>query len=194
MRTILVIFITICTLLEIQAQAIKRPGQQPAPAGNFNDKLWYGGGFNLGFSGSGFVSLFQLGVSPMVGYKITPQWSVGPRVSFTYSYYSARTLNGNLDIAQPISYGGGLFMRYKIIPNIFIHSEVEAASQANVVRDFNQLVVQRWYRENVYLGAGYTSGNPGGFGYELLLLYNINQPNNFIESPFDIRFGFNFRF
>jgi len=178
------------------AQAIKRPGreQAPPPPSGFAGKLWYGGGFNLGFSGNNFVNLFQLGIAPMVGYKITPQWSIGPRVSFTYSYYSTRTLNGSPAAVQPINYAGGLFTRYKVLPSIFLHTEIEAASEAEVYRDVSQLIVERVYRENVYLGVGYTSSNQGGLGYELLLLYNVNQPSNIIESPFDIRFGFNYRF
>lgn len=180
----------------ISGQAIKRPGreQAPPPPPGFGGKLWYGGGFNLGFSGNNFVNLFQLGIAPMVGYKITPQWSIGPRVSFTYSYYSTRTLNGNPAVAQPVNYAGGLFTRYKIIPSIFVHAEIEAASEALVYRDLNTLIVERLYRENTYIGLGYTSSSQGGLGYELLLLYNVNQPSNIIESPFDIRFGFNYRF
>lgn len=194
-----VLLFSICLIVvssSLHAQAIKRPGreQAPPPPNGFAGKLWYGGGFNLGFSGNNFENLFQLGIAPMVGYKITPQWSVGPRVSFTYTYYSTRTFNGSPASAQPLNFGGGLFTRYKIIPSIFLHAEVEAASEAIIIRDFSQLVIERVYRENVYLGAGYTSSNQGGLGYELLLLYNVNQPSNVFESPFDIRFGFNYRF
>lgn len=181
------------------SQAIKRSGatsnnpiSTPPPV--FEEKIWYGGGFNLGFSGSSFVSLFQLGISPMVGYKFTPQWSAGPRLSLTYSYYSARTANGGKDNAQPISYAGGIFTRYKVIPSIFLHAEAELANEALVYSGVSQIEVQRRIRENVYLGVGYNSAGNNGIGYEILLLYNLNMPQNIIESPFDIRFGFNYKF
>ncbi|MEY2950329.1 MAG: hypothetical protein RLZZ248_1530 [Bacteroidota bacterium] len=181
------------------SQAIKRSGSTSSnpintPPPVFEEKIWYGGGFNLGFSGSSFVSLFQLGISPMVGYKFTPQWSAGPRISLTYSYYSARTANGGKDNAQPISYAGGIFTRYKVIPAIFLHAEAELANEALVYSGVSQIEVQRRTRENVYLGVGYNSAGGNGFGYEILLLYNLNMPQNIIESPFDIRFGFNYKF
>lgn len=181
------------------AQAIRRNGTTSGNSINtsppvFEEKIWYGGGFNLGFSGSSFVSLFQLGISPMVGYKFTPKWSAGPRISLTYSYYSARTANGGKDNAQPISYAGGIFTRYKVIPAIFLHAEAELANEALVYSGVSQIEVQRRTRENVYLGVGYNSAGNNGFGYEILLLYNLNMPQNIIESPFDVRFGFNYKF
>jgi hypothetical protein len=54
---------------------------------DFVSNLWYGGGLLLGFNGINNASIFSLGVSPMVGYKITPAISVGPRVEFILSSY-----------------------------------------------------------------------------------------------------------
>ena len=53
----------------------------------WREKLWYGGGINLGFSQGPDLSLFNFGLSPIVGYKITPELSVGPRIDYDYSYY-----------------------------------------------------------------------------------------------------------
>ena len=41
-------------------------------------------------------------------------------------------------------------------------------------------------------GAGYNSG--GLWGYEIMILYNANQPENTIDSPFEYRIGFTYKY
>ncbi|HFC00741.1 MAG TPA: hypothetical protein ENJ53_08050, partial [Phaeodactylibacter sp.] len=97
--------------------------------GSFKDRLWYGGGFNLGFGGSGNVSSFQFGISPMVGYKITDRFSLGPRISLDYNYIKGPsvTLTGNTDNGRQasgiVSYSGGVFARFKFLDMLFAHTE-----------------------------------------------------------------------
>lgn len=88
MKAIKCIFIGIIFVLklsDISGQASsglkyqKQPTKEPSVV---STKIWYGGGLNLGFSGQSGLNVLQLGASPMVGYKILPRWSVGPRVSF----------------------------------------------------------------------------------------------------------------
>ncbi|MBK8844307.1 MAG: hypothetical protein IPO33_16470 [Saprospiraceae bacterium] len=57
----------------------------------FTEKLWYGGGVNLGFGADEFTSVFSLGLSPMVGYKFTPDFSMGPRVGFSFQTIDLKT-------------------------------------------------------------------------------------------------------
>ena len=77
-------------------------------SGGLGHKLWYGGGFNLGFSGNSFQSLFQIGISPMVGYKITEEFSVGPRASVQYNYFRVND-GGQVLRASPITWAAGAF-------------------------------------------------------------------------------------
>jgi hypothetical protein len=160
--------------------------------GGFAHRLWYGGGFTLGFAGNQFESLFQLGISPMMGYKIFEQLSVGPRVSLTYSYYKVNYGGGRVEKAQPLNWSVGAFARYKIIPIIFAHVEYEYENAAVFVYNPNLEVLRR-NRDNTYIGAGYNSGN-GLWGYEILLLYNLNTPENSIELPINLRFGITYNF
>lgn len=155
----------------------------------FKERLWYGGGFALGFSGGTGFSVLQLGVSPMVGYKFTPRFSAGPRVSALVSFYWADTFTGERANAQPVNLGIGLFSRYKITSEIFAHVEYEYANQAIVQQQASDLDVRRITNDNIYLGAGYSSGVGTG-KFEILGLYNINQNFESIDSPFSIRFGF----
>ena len=162
----------------------------------FPQFLWVGGGFNLGFTGSNDISIFQIGISPMAGYKITEQFSVGPRVSLQYSYMRARNFNGTVENKHPLSYGIAAFARHRIFRQIFAHVEYEYSDQAwagfNGSGSFD---VQRFQQDNVYIGGGYSSGFP--VAYEILLLYNANQRDYVlgpVQNPISIRFGFTYNF
>lgn len=115
-----------------------------------------------------------------------------PRVSFFYSHYRYNFGGGDVQTANPITWTAGAFARYKIIRTIFAHAEYEFANSP--VFDFStgELKVLREQRTNTYIGAGYNSGER--FGYEILLLYNLAEPDNSVESPFRIRIGFTYNF
>ena len=52
---------------------------------DFVGRLWYGGGFNIGFGGYNGFSSFNFGLSPMVGYKIVRPLSAGVRVAYDFN-------------------------------------------------------------------------------------------------------------
>ena len=163
----------------------------------FVNKLWYGGGVNLGFTGGNNQSLFYFGLSPMIGYKILDDIiSVGPRVGFQYNHYRVQDFSGQVFKTSPLSYNVGMFSRIKAFPNFFAQLEYEYENNEFVDGTFNpntgKLNTERQSFDNVYIGAGYNSG--GLFGYEILLLYNVNAPVNTIDSPFDIRIGFTYKY
>lgn len=163
-------------------------------SGGFAHKLWYGGGFNLGFSGNSFQSLFQLGISPMVGYKITEAFSIGPRASVQYNYFRIND-GGRVLKASPITWSAGAFTRYKVLQNFFAHGEIAYQNElVSFNTSGNELIPIRRTRTSYFLGAGYNSGN-GILGYEIYLLYNLNLPANLINtSPIDFRIGFTYNF
>ena len=170
--------------------------------GSFASRLWYGGNFNLGLSGDNFLTYFNAGISPMVGYKVFDSFSVGPRVSLQYSYFKGYGTDGSIHKVQPLSYSVGLFARYKIFRSIFAHAEYEHENLeyprfANGLLwyDINQakVLTQRIAFNNVYVGAGFNS-SANGWGYELLLLYNTTQDPQTIGLPFVIRFGITYNF
>ena len=77
------------------------------------ENRWYYGG-NVGFSF--WNDYTYLGIYPMVGYKITPQFSVGAKVGYSYINYK------DIDF-DTHNYGGSVFTRYRIIPQIYLHGE-----------------------------------------------------------------------
>ena len=94
-------------------------------SGNFASRLWYGGGFNLGFTGSSAYNVFGIGISPMVGYKIIENISIGPRASFNYTHIKGTGTDNRIHKIQPIDFGLGAFGRFKVIENFFGQVEFE---------------------------------------------------------------------
>ena len=76
----------------------------------FANKLWYGGGVNLGFSGGNNSSSFFFGLSPMLGYKLVDDIvSVGPRAGFQYNHFRVRDFSNEVFKANTLAYNVGVF-------------------------------------------------------------------------------------
>ena len=176
------------------AQSIKRSGSGETSKGSDqNQRIWYGGNLPIGL-GFGSQTLIQFGISPMLGYKLTPNFSVGPRVGFLYSYYSQRLSNGQVLRAQPLTWTAGVFSRYKFVEQFFGHVEYEYANQAVPYYTSNGLEIQRINANNIHVGIGLLQGGMGSARSEILLLYNVNPSPLTSQSPLSLRFGLNWHF
>lgn len=161
---------------------------EPRPE-RFVDNLWFGGGLQLGFSASNGVSLFNVGISPMVGYKVTPNVSFGPRLSLNYNAFRC---DFNDIKSNYITWEAGMFGRLKVFNQFFVHGEYSLESRRLIISCDEPL---KQVRSMPYLGVGYTSGFGGGPGSEILLLFRLRRDGQaIIESPYVIRAGFNFNF
>lgn len=169
----------------------------------FKDHLWYGLGGGAGFSGSQTFSAFQLSLVPMVGYKFTDYFSVGPRIGFTYTYIKGTDNFNTISVAQPIDYVGAAFTRLKFLQIFFLHAEYGFESRSYPFSDnFGRLVIdqqtgrvltERVTSDMFNIGAGYNSGM-GGLGYEVGVYYKALEPEDSYTLPFDLRFAFTYRF
>lgn len=192
-------FLLLALLLAFQINAYgQRGGKKKSEtdkyfdeSGGFAHRLWYGGGFTLGFSGGNFSSIFQLGISPMVGYKLTNEFSVGPRANLLYMYYKQETFGAGVQSSNFFNYGIGAFARYKIGRSIFAH--VEYGFDNEVDRFDDQFNPIRKLQNNAFVGGGFNDGN-NLWGYEIYLLYNVLQEDNNLNLPFDFRFGITYNF
>lgn len=160
-------------------------------SGSLRGRLWYGLGFTLpNFGSFGGQTSFSMGLAPMLGIKVfegDDRFSVGPRASLQYAYFAFN----NAENVQLLSYTIGGFARYKVFSQFFPHVEFEYENRAQ--RDFSTINgVERIPQQNFYVGAGYTSG--GTIQYEILALYNLNEPDNSSFVPFDFRFAFTYNF
>lgn len=167
-------------------------------SGGFKHRLWYGGNFNLGFSGGNGQSVFVIGLTPMIGYKIIGGLSAGPRFGVTYTSYKGFDSRGFSTTLGLTDFSAGPFLRYKVFKNFFVQGEQEFLKTYQEDPSGNILLGNdnkplRENRQNTYAGVGYSSGG-GLLGYEISLMYNFTLPTNSFKQPFDIRFGFNYNF
>ena len=160
----------------------------------FKEKLWYGAGINLGFSGFNGTSAFGVGLSPMVGYKIVDRVSVGPRLSMFYTaqkvpgYKAFNLLDSEL----------GAFLRVHVFRGFFLQGEVAQGWDQNLYyNDRGVIEKQTTTRLNQYVGAGYSFGQGrGGFSQEVALMYNFTIANDIYtnQSPLEYRLAFTYGF
>ena len=183
------------------AKTTKKTDDYFDESGGFKHRLWYGGNFNLGLSGANGSSLFAIGITPMVGYKIIGGLSAGPRIGVNYTNIKSTDTRNQISSVGLTDFSLGAFTRYKAFQNFFLHAEYEYQSQQTAFGDsYDRIqldadgkpIKQRNGRTNYYGGIGYNSGEI--IGYEIMALYNFNLPKNSFEQPFSIRFGFTYKF
>jgi len=164
---------------------------------SFADRLWYGGGFSLSFSG-GLNGLdgntFAIGISPMVGFKLTPFISVGPRFEFLYTTGRFRnSFSGPVTKYNGIDYGAGVFTRAKFLSFLFAHAETNYINRVYPTGfNGNKIETERIGDNQTLIGLGYTSG--GVFKSEILLLYDLTADSQSTNLPLVYRFGFTYNF
>lgn len=154
--------------------------QNQRPEYNFKSHLYFGGGFGLQF---GYMTLIE--VSPLVGYNITPKFSVG--LSPTYKFYKYNDYYGqNLDLTTNV-WGGSVFSRYFIFENVFAHVEYESLLYNTQTPGYPETKQQY---NSFFVGGGYNQRIGGNSGMYILVLWNLNDS---YDSPYTnpiIRIGF----
>lgn len=143
------------------------------------DRMYFGGNFGMQF---GTVTL--LDISPLAGVMITPRFSSG--LGITYQYFNDRRFVGG----ETTSYGGRIFSRYNVLPNVFAHAEFESINfdNYNIVSD----QFERIWSNALFLGGGYFAPFGQNGGANFTFLYNVLHDN--LRSPYGepyvIRVGF----
>ncbi len=172
--------------------------------GNFAQRLWYGADISLRFQqtslGGAPGNVFFGGFSPMAGYKITNEFSVGPRIEFNYQ--GARYNIGGPDDLKynSTNLGLGIFARYKFLETFFVHLEYQRLGEEEPLVQNNQLVVennalvtQRFWDDHTYVGGGYHSSF-GVVGFQVTILWDTSQAFDSNNIPIVYRAGLNYKF
>lgn len=162
-------------------EEIKAEVPQNNPTG---ESKWYYGG-NIGFSF--WNDYYYFGVYPLVGYKITPQFSIGGKIGYSYikdSRYEPAVNSSN--------YGGSIFSRYRIIPQIYLHAEYVYFSYGYSVdvqeKTFN---TERVWVPYLLIGGGFSQNiGPNVWAFVEVLFDVIQDENSLYDEwePF-ISFG-----
>jgi len=137
----------------------------------FEDRIWFGGGVNLSF---GTVTF--LGASPMVGYKIDQngKWSAGVAANYTH-------ISDNRYIPSYVSsvYGGSLFTRYRVIPQVFLHAEYNQQNY-QLYSPLTDASRREWV-PYLLVGGGYSQQISGNAYFTLQVLWDLIQD---VRSPY----------
>ena len=163
------------TVVPAQAQRYINEEERPP----LKDRMYFGGNLALQFGTITFID-----VSPLAGVMVTNRFSTG--VGATYQYFNDRRfIGGNNSI-----YGGRIFTRYNVVPNIFAHAEYESLN----LDFFNERTTrfERIWVPGLLIGGGYFIPFGDRGGTNITLLYNVLHDNfrSPYNSPLVIRFGF----
>ncbi len=151
----------------------EQPNIQDIPLNEqtFRQRLKYGGGFGP-FSFSNFQTV--IGLSPMLGYKLTPSTIVG--VGGSIIFWRIKTAL-NLPKVKSDLIGYSAYIRQDI-PftqkiNFPLYAQIEAVQ-------FQGLQINDKFRPGLLVGLG--MGNAGGYGLQVLYDLNYNYTTSFSGS------------
>jgi len=160
-------------------------GPSPNPTSNtgrnqkpsFAERLYYGGNVQLQFG-----TYTVVGISPLIGYKITEQLSVGVTPSYTYFRDNFYRIGYSV-------YGGSVFSRYFVIEDLFLHAEYERLYYPVIAGTGN---TSKFYADRALVGGGYVMRFSDNAGFFLMGMYDLlwKQQSSFYLSPFVFRGGF----
>lgn len=147
----------------------------------FRDRLYFGGNVGAWFGSTTYVN-----IQPLVGCRITKEFSVGG--GFTYNYLSVDY--GGQKYSSTI-YGPSVFARYLIFENLFAQVGVDHLS----VPDYYSILPNdRAWVDNILIGGGYRQPFMDNGSFIAMIFYNVNEtplspyPNPIIQIGFNIGF------
>jgi hypothetical protein len=136
-----------------------------------SDRVWFGGGVGLSFGTVDYIE-----VSPLVGYRLTDDVSLGG--GLFYRYRSDGRYSPSLDTSD---YGANVFGRYRVAPPVFLQVEYEYL-------DYEYARIggstDRETFDSVLAGAGFVQPAGGRASLFVLGLYNFSYDDNDLRSPY----------
>lgn len=157
----------------------------------WRDRLYFGGNFGFGVGGNSLEKTTFLDISPVVGYKFNDRFIAGPGIIYQYLHYQNNVYKISVDFNN---YGAKLFSRYFFTESLFAHAEPEWLNR-EYVKNYDSNGKPQLSRVDVFsffIGGGYRARFGAKSGFDLLILYNLNDN---IYSPYSnplIRAGVGF--
>ncbi|QDH77711.1 hypothetical protein FKX85_01080 [Echinicola soli] len=181
LRALPVLFVLFFFVGTVEVVAQREFYQEEDEKVPLSERLYFGGNLGLQFGNITYVE-----VSPLVGVMITDRYSAGLGITYQYLKYK------NFGEASNV-YGGRIFNRYNVLPNLFAHAEYENLSvEAYREDDFGRIVADREWVPGLFLGGGYfvPFGRRGGVNFTLLYNVLYDNQNLIYTEPYVIRLGF----
>lgn len=150
---------------DADAQRRRQGGSTWGEAG----EIYWGLSINARFGRSQGIGLY-----PMIGYNITPRWSVGGRVGYEFWWRDrfGETLTSH-------AFSGSLLSRYRLIPQIYAHVEGGAG---NYDRILFTAEAERVTYPFLFLGGGFSQRTGRRSWLLIEILYEVIQDE---YSPYD---------
>jgi hypothetical protein len=146
-----------------QSQALqKMPQNEPS-------KFYWGGELGLGFG-----SYFFISITPMVGYKVSPQFHIGAKLGYSY----ANDTRYEVEITSH-NYGASVFTRYLIYRGLYAHAEFVYWSYKYQTENLES---DRTWVPFLLLGGGYIQPVSPNTSLFLEVLWDVLQDPN---SPYN---------
>jgi hypothetical protein len=182
-----------CCTLSAQVSTRSSRDRDEESRSELKNRLWYGGNLQLGFTGFNGGNVFAFGLAPMVGFKIIPKVSIGPRVS---------ALLNSIKVPGYKSTGfwdvdAGVFLRIHLFQGLFAQGELSNQwVQYPIYGSGTRLDKITEQRPNQRIGLGWNFGQGGTWGSELGVFYNVAAANDVagFQNPWEYRFGFTYGF
>lgn len=140
---------------------------------DFASRLYFGGSFVLSLG-----SYTSIGIWPLVGYKVTPKLSFGLQPGYEYLKYDSY-YGGSYETSN---YGGRAFARYRIIPQVYVHTEYAAINYEIESRlPSGQIEDTREWVSFLFLGGGLSQKVGGNVYAYIQVLFDVLNDEN---SPY----------
>lgn len=171
MKRLFTLFVSIVFISSISFAQAREEEPDNIDGLSFKDRLYTGGNLGLSFGTFTFVD-----VSPILGYRITKDFSAGIGAKYIYSAF-----NGTPRTSVSM-YGGSLFSRYLFLENFLAHTEFEMINMP-LQQPFTGEVKREWIPIGL-VGGGYRQGFGNSY-FQIMLLYDlIGDERNPYVSPF----------
>ncbi len=212
-KILVVLMLCICTQAVYAQETYNSSGKKGEakrkdlkPKGFDASRLVLGGGAIVS-AGTGYVNL---GLSPMIGYKITDNFAAG--IGLSYQYYRNKfeqvaivDQNNNIvDIIQydrkTSLYSANIWARYIVWRNLFVHVQPEIMNVGvpTLVQDpVGNITIgeNREYIPAALVGLGIRQPITGSLSLFVMALYDVVQnPSSPYYKNIDFRIGFNIGF
>lgn len=155
---------------------------EPSGSTNFMDRVYFGGNFSASLA----TRFTFIDVSPLAGYMVNDDFSVG--LGATYLYLSREfqvfQLGNRFKVTNSV-YGGRAFMRHTVMDDFFAHAEFESLNTETPSFDGSQGTFREWV-PGLLVGGGIFRPLFKRGGANITVLYNLLHDE--LRSPYNRAF------
>lgn len=155
----------------VQQPAARPPARDQGAPRPLKDRLYFGGGVSLMFG-----TVTNLGIAPMVGYKIDRKGKLSTGLGLNYYYFKD---NRYVPSYESSNYGWSVFSRYRVIPQAYLHAEYNAQNY-ELYNPFGESTQREWV-PFLLVGGGYAQHLGGNSYLTFQVLWDLIQD---LRSPY----------